>query len=151
MIAPQFSDQIQRIAQVLSDEFEQMAAGVRNYLFSQHHEDGTHSDVTADTIEADSVTVVESSADPEQVTGRFVVKGYGGPNGHVDSVLRTYVDPEGTGATHALRLGTEAQEMSVDLPSGRAMALGVVSAAGAAIEQRFLKALTALESFRFAG
>ncbi len=151
MIGLQFRDQVTRIAQSVADEFEQLAAGVSGFLSGEHHDDGTHSDVTADSVVADVVTVREAESDPAGATGRFVLQGRGGQNGLVESDIRTEQDPEGYGATHALRVDTDGQEIHLDTSLGRAVSLNVRSSVSAAIEQRFRSALAALGSLRFVG
>ncbi len=77
MIGLKFSDQVTKISQVLVDEFQQLVAGIRGYLFVEHKDDGTHGDVTADsvttdTLTADTATIEHFTSDDATLEGTFV-------------------------------------------------------------------------------
>ena len=72
MIGLQFLDGVRAKAQVVADEFEQLTAGVRGFLFTEHHDDGTHADITADSVAADTGDFGELDSDSGTTTGRHV-------------------------------------------------------------------------------
>lgn len=148
MIGLKFRD---LIPQSLLDELDQLVAGIRGHIFTEHHPEGTHSDVHADTVESTWFRALELVKDAALETGRFTWRALGGPSGYTDSSIRHDDEMEGTATGKVLRLTAEAQEVHFDLPTGHAMRLGVTSALGAAVEQRFDDALTANHQLRLAG
>lgn len=148
MIGLKFRD---LLPQWLLDELDQLVAGIRGWGFTEHYADGKHSAVHADSVQAQWLRLEEQEKDPDKATGKATWRAIGGPNGYLDVSMRQDDEVEGADPGNVFRVVSEAKEVHVDLPSGRAMALGVRSAVTAAIEQRFEDALTAKEQFRLAG
>lgn len=138
------------LPQVVVDELDFFQSRLTALLSQEHDEDGTHTDVTADSVVAGSFTAVEQLQDADELTGKVTWRALGGPNGVLDTSMRH--DDERIGVSgKVFRVESEAAEVHVDLPSGRAMALGVTPVAGTAVEQRFEDALTVMHQLRLAG